>query len=115
MASSTLNQYVRGGIATFNKVETNLKEGYSTLNGTFIAPTRGLYLFYFSLNLSGTYVEVRMYVGNKIYFMTRDYRYYPTGTFMVQLNKGDQVYMKFNSYIYVYGNAYTWLWRPPDK
>ena len=110
MASSTVTQYVRTNInAIFNKVETNLKSGYNALDGKFTAPARGLYLFYFSLHLSSTSIEVRMYVRNGLYFRTRDYRNYPTGTFMVQLNKDDQVYMKFNTNVNVYGNSYTWF------
>ena len=109
MASSTVTQYVSGVIAIFNKVETNRTDAYNALDGKFTAPTRGLYLFYFSLHLSSTYNEVRMYVRDKVYFQTRDYRYYPTGTFMVQLDKSDQVYMKFSSSTYVYGNPYTWF------
>ena len=109
MASSTVTLYVNGGNAVFNKVEINLKGGYNSLDGKFTAPTGGLYLFYFSLNLSGTNVEVKMYVRHRIYFKTRDYKNYPTGTFMVQLNTGDQVYMKLSSSTNVNGNLYTWF------
>ena len=110
MASSTVTQRVNyGTIAIFNKVETNLKSGYNALDGKFTAPARGLYLFYFSLNLSGNSIDVRMYIRNRIYFRTRDYRNYPTGTFMVQLNKDDQVYMRFSTNVNVYGGSYTWF------
>ena len=89
MASSTVTQYVRTSRnAIFNKVETNLISGYNALDGKFTAPARGLYL---------------------LYFTARDYRNYPTGTFMVQLNKDDQVYMKFHTNVNVYGGSYTWF------
>ena len=83
MASSTVTQYVSGGNAVFNKVETNLKEGYNVLDGKFTAPVPGLYLFYFSLYLNNANIEVRMYVRNGIYFLAKDYKNYPTGTFIV--------------------------------
>ena len=111
MASSTVTQYVRNsrGNAIFNKVKVNKMECYNPLNGKFTAPTDGLYLFYFSLNLNANSIHVRMYVNNRITSTTMDYRNYPSGTFMVQLNKGQTVYMKFNTHVNVYGNTYTWF------
>ena len=110
MASSTVTQHVTtSGNAVFNKVEVNFGQGYEPLDGKFTCQSDGLYLFYFSLNLNDDYVQVQILVDGQIVFLARDYRYYPTGTFMLQLVKDQKVYMKFNVNLYVYGNDYTWF------
>ena len=110
MASSTVTQRVlTSQNAIFNKVEINYGQGYEPLDGKFTCQSNGLYLFYFSLSLNYDYAQVKIFVDSQIVFLRRAYRYYPAGTFILQLEKGQEVYMKFNVDLYVHGNEYTWF------
>ena len=110
MASSTVTQRVTTSEnAIFNKVEVNFGQGYEPLDGKFTCQNDGIYLFYFSLHLSYDYAQVKILVDGQTVFLTRAYKYYPSGTFMLKLEKGQEVYMKFNVELNIYGNDYTWF------
>ena len=113
-ATSTIRQYVTTSQhAIFNQVDINRGDAYDALSGKFTTPIDGLYLFYLSLRLSSSNVYVDTYVDSRMKFRTRDDDIFPTSTFMLHLNEGQTVYIKFSSSITVYGGGsykyYTWF------
>ena len=102
-----------GGAAVFDRVIINNGDSYNHINGEFITPFDGLYLFYFSFYLKGSGIEVRVYVDDTVAFKARDsttsaYQY-PSATFMLQLRKRQAVHIQFSYQTKVYEDSNTWF------
>ena len=84
----------------FAKTHINENSVYSTAIGRFTAPVDGIYVFHAILTVSDTkkYIDVEFNAGGKAMgrFRVGDDYYYPSssGSAVVQLQKGAEVYLK---------------------
>ncbi|XP_053180777.1 heavy metal-binding protein HIP-like [Scomber japonicus] len=97
----------------FSKVFTNFGQVYSPITGHFTAPVRGAYYFSFNAadNRSNVWSAVNLYHNDKRVLWNDDYNY-GTGdnrlsnSLVLQLEKGDVVYLVLPDGCSVYDNTY---------
>ena len=103
----------------FNRIRTNLGNGWSSSNHRFTAPVKGLYYFTLSIMTKSSsypgYAQAHIMRGN-VYLRyvyarrnTNIYAYIPaTGSAAVMLNAGEQVRARrWTGYLYSNGDVYT--------
>lgn len=92
-------------IVIFDQVELNIGNAYNVLHGNFIAPVNGTYLFsiYACSYLGHTVVLHLMRNGSIVdHLLAGDQNYHEcsSNTVILDLNKGDDVYVSGRDYLY---------------
>ena len=99
---TSINDGWSGYILIFPHVVTNIGNGYNPTTGKFTASNKGTYLFYVTVNTNSNnyiYLDIVHNGASKVRTMSHNTASYLTGTNMavLELNKGDTVWVKRNS------------------
>ncbi|VDI16149.1 Hypothetical predicted protein [Mytilus galloprovincialis] len=99
----------RNGVIKFDKIVTNIQNGYNPTTGIFTAPVAGVYLFsYTVVSAAGKYLHVYLSHNNTKQQTTwMKGSQYETGTadIILILKKGDQVAVKVHGSNTVYSDG----------
>ena len=106
-----------GSNLIFPHLVTNIGNGYNPTTGKFTASKKGTYVFFVTVNSSGQnyiYLDIVHNGASKVRTMSHNTASYLTGTNMavLELNKGDTVWVKRNSGQVISPSLYPLLHSP---